>query len=317
MSVNKGVMFFLGFFLLMLSFQLVAYRNNPCDEKTFMSSLLFSYSILLGAVVLSLADRIDLERTALVYKYILNVLLFFLLIELLLRILMQGGNEGFYNYKNGFMYYDSNFTGLVILSFLFFYHFLKRRGIYRAPRLSFFFLWVFLFLTFSRASVFAGLASILVLYNFSYIRLKSIVVFGGSFVVIALLFSMYASGVSFVEYDGSFNSKFNIIYSAMNYYLEEFGVREKLFGIGLGNTQYVLGIFAHNIFVTFALELGLVGASALVLFVTYLTVKTNGLALVVVVPNFVAGFSLFSAYSPFLFVCLALIYHHERMGRVK
>lgn len=79
------------------------------------------------------------------------------------------------------------------------------------------------------------------------------------------------------------------------------------FGIGMGNTSQFIGIFAHNIFVTMILEMGIVGTVLFLLYVFYTLKLSNGYALFIWVPIFVGGISLFSAFSPFAFIICALI----------
>lgn len=64
--------------------------------------------------------------------------------------------------------------------------------------------------------------------------------------------------VNFLNIDGSFNSKFYIVNKAMELYeqLPHFSI---MFGLGLGNFDKFTEIFAHNIFVTMFMEMGIVG----------------------------------------------------------
>lgn len=66
--------------------------------------------------------------------------------------------------------------------------------------------------------------------------------------------------------DGSFNSKFYIISQAFEFYTTQ-SLMTHMFGVGLGNTEQLLGIFAHNIYVTLVLEFGFIGSF---LFITFI-----------------------------------------------
>jgi len=316
-SIQKNVIPFLLFFLVLLVFQSISFIYNPTPEsKTFLSSALFLYSILLTPVFMWGVKKTK-ERKKM-YKCIFTVLLIFLLIELIVRVYMGGGvSSDFYMYKKGFFYYDSNFTGLVILNFLFLFLYLSKRNIYKASNIKFILLWLFLFLTISRASILTAIIVAILFNNLNHIKFKSTLLLGIGFTLVFMLYGLSVAGVSFVEYDGSFNSKFSIIIKALVAYEDYFSQINKLFGIGLGNTKYILEVFAHNIAVTFVLEFGILGSAVIIYFMYYISKKTNGMALIIIIPNLIEGFSLFSAYSPFVFISLGVIYHEETNTSVK
>ena len=131
------------------------------------------------------------------------------------------------------------------------------------------------------------------------------------------LVGKYTSGDSYVDVDGSFNSKFYLISSALDNYA---GVPfvNKIFGIGLNNFSYYTdGFFAHNIFITLVYEFGILGTLMFVLFLLYSYFKIGKDVTYIFIPLLVAGFSLFSAYVPFLFVLLACMYIEIKYLKLK
>ena len=111
--------------------------------------------------------------------------------------------------------------------------------------------------------------------------------------------------------DGRFNSKFDMISQAFEFYTTQ-SLMTHMFGVGLGNTEQLLGIFAHNIYVTLVLEFGFIGSFLFITFIFYSLKKTNFNSLYIWLPVCISGISLFGAYSPFLFILNAVIYNETR-----
>lgn len=282
-------------------------------EVNILSPALLIYSILLGAISYNVGISITKSARVSVYSKILKFLVFFLIVEMLSRIIIFRGNTGdFYAFKRSFFYFDSNFTGLVILNFLFFYYYLSLKGIFYFKRSYRILLWALLILTFSRSSIIVGIVLYFLLLRAGRMRAFVIVCTGayGIYQMISMV-QYYISGGRFLEIDGSFNSKFYILDMFLDFY-SELNLYEKATGIGMGNLAFYLDIFAHNIIVTFIAELGIIGTIILMLYFLYTLIKSNYYTSFILLPTFIAGLSLFSAYSPFLFVLLTLILIEEK-----
>lgn len=310
-SKNSLLFFFLALFIFVMQYCSLQITFERVGEYNFLSPILFVYCVILGGIAYHSASKLDLNIRIKAYKNSLLLLVVFLSLELCTRLLLKPSGGDFYDYKISYMYYDSNFTGLVILNYLFFYYYLRDRKNFYFPKCYEIVLWLFLLLTFSRASILVGFVFYIILYKVG--RWRNLFVF--LFLLVSIfvfydLLTQYLQGNNFRAIDGSFNSKFYILKKSIEIF-NELTLKEHLFGIGLGNFEYYTGIFAHNILVTFLIEFGLLSAGVLVLFFLLVIKRSNGFANFIIIVNLIAGFSLFSAYSPFLLVLSALILLEE------
>lgn len=306
-------------FIFLLSFVMIFWRGYSVIstkvaefeyEFTFLSSMLFCYCFLLGLSIIHIGNSLLVMDRKVIYLKVSNYLIIFLIMDLLSRVIMSQGVYGnFYDFKWGFFYFDSNFTGLVVLSYIIFYTLLKRNNIVDIGMAKLVFLFVLLIFTFSRAAIFACVV-FFVIY-FLPKRFRFFILFLFSFISIYVFVKMvglYLNGESFVTIDGSFNSKFYVIKLALDNYIN-LEIENKILGIGLANFGYFSnGYFAHNIIVTFLYEFGILG---IVIFLGYLFFSYKYIGnevLYFFIPFFIAGFSLFSAYMPFFFVLVSCLY---------
>ncbi|HFV8474734.1 TPA: O102 family O-antigen polymerase, partial [Escherichia coli] len=135
--------------------------------------------------------------------------------------------------------------------------------------------YILLFLTMSRAAMVTLLAMLYVLNNKAKIGKRSALVF--LFVICVFIYmsiSYLFENSNYSNIDGSFNSKFYIISQAFEFYTTQ-SLMTHMFGVGLGNTEQLLGIFAHNIYVTLVLEFGFIGSFLFITFIFYSLKKTN------------------------------------------
>ncbi|HCB3268873.1 TPA: O-antigen ligase family protein, partial [Citrobacter amalonaticus] len=287
-----------------LGIRLVA--NYP-EGPNYLTPLLFVYSILISTVVIETIQPIKYIHRLAIYKKVYNVAVFFLVIELISRILNYNSNkDGFYALKYSVLYFDSNFTGLVILalcSFLLYLKYVKLYDLKQQRRI----LYVLLIATFSRAAIVAMIVTRIGLANPKKVKSRSYIMLACAAVIFSMMAVEYIyQSESFSDIDGSFNSKFYIINQALALY-DKLPFMVHLFGIGLGNTSQFLGIFAHNMYVTLILEMGWFGTTLFVLYIIYTLRISNGYAMYIWLPVFISGISLFSAYSPFIFIIVSLI----------
>lgn len=312
-ALNKLTVFsFLFFILTSFNFILGFYFQDFYYKEIsplYVSSILFGYSILLGTLFYEVGLRTNLEQRKRVYFLLNRSLIFFMILELITRLMNPDYSEiSFYKYKDSVLYYDSNFTGIVLCVFLMFFVFLKKHKIYDIGSFSFFAYILFLLLTISRASIVAFFVSYICVVLFGrYFKYFAVLIMVALSYFSFKMINIYLSGDSFVDIDGSFNSKFYIISQAIDLY-GDLPFLLKFFGIGLANFSKYAGIFAHNIVVTFIFELGIFGSLLFLGFFIYLYFKTKGAVLYILMPILVGGFSLFSAYSAFLFVLSAAVW---------
>ena len=94
----------------------------------YISTLLFGYSLILGLLSYEIGRKTSRNDRIIIYKNINYLLILFMSLELVLRVLNPDPSEaGFYRFKESFFYFDSNFTGLLLCSFLAFFYYLKKR----------------------------------------------------------------------------------------------------------------------------------------------------------------------------------------------
>ncbi|MEZ9888013.1 hypothetical protein AB4345_04730 [Vibrio breoganii] len=179
------------------------------------------------------------------------------------------GNDDvlFYAYKHSYIFQDSNFVGLSLISVFFLLLNLKQPlGRYYKPLLA----WCFLLtvLTISRASIFV-LVLVWVLKLFFDarfdIRIKlAFLIFSTSIIVLFV----YGLNSIFVADDVSLETKFLIVKLFISQ-LEDNSIYSNLFGWGLNQTYYYWGIAAHNLFITLILETGIIGFLIVILLFLY------------------------------------------------
>ena len=83
-------------------------------------------------------------------------------------------------------------------------------------------------------------------------------------------------------------------------------------GIGFGNTVHYLGIAAHNIFLTYLIESGIVGF-VLFLITNLMFIKgSNRKSLYLTIPLFISGMSLSGHVLTFYYACMVILYFLSR-----
>ncbi|WP_115102333.1 O-antigen ligase family protein [Hafnia alvei] len=320
-KLNKFSLVVILFSLLILISQIIGIISESNvniypNGVNYLTPILFFYSMIICIGISEYANRISHTVRVKIYKKMYALLSIFLLIELISRILISDLSKGFlYAFKSSLFYFDSNFTGLVIITFFSLFLYLKN-NLDLKLKYSKVVLILFSVLTFSRAVYVTLFAMLYAFRKPAHIKGRSLVVILSTILVFTYMIVRYVvDKSSFSNIDGSFNSKFYIVNRAIDFYSTQ-PLSVHLFGIGLGNTEQLLGIFAHNIFVTMIIELGFVGSLLFLFFIYYSIKVSNGYALYLWVPTFICGISLFSAYSPFLFVANAIICAEEKIKRI-
>jgi len=208
----------------------------------------------------------------------------------------------FYAFKySSIMFEDSNYVGTYGLITFFYYYFLLKKSLVKnwVPLLLLVFL---IFLTLSRSAIVSIPLSI-----FCISILKGEIRFKYKILLFTLGGFFVSAFVSVIALDQSFLSKFKI-FNLTFAYLSSAGVKDILFGVGFGNTVKLIGIGAHNLFITHFIESGIIGL-LFFLYVNLVFVKvTNRLSLYVTIPLFISGMSLTGHAISYYYSCLALIY---------
>ena len=221
-------------------------------------------------------------------------------------LILKGNNETeknlFYTFKiSSIMFQDSNFVGTYGLTTFFFYLFLLRERFVKSP-IPLYILGFLILLTLSRSAI----ITIPLTYLLIAITKKN------SSIIYMVLFSiLLLFGTVFIYQgvvnDESFLSKIRILMLSSNH-LNHLSFIDLMNGVGFGNTVHYLGIAAHNIFLTYLIESGIVGL-VLFLFINLMFIKgTNRKSLYLTIPLFVSGMSLSGHVLTFYYTCLAILY---------
>jgi hypothetical protein len=197
----------------------------------------------------------------------------------------------FYAYKyNSFMYLDSNFVGLQLALLLALQLAISAE---RLPHRGFMLIATMLLLigTLSRASIVT--ATVLWCWH-AFRRMR--------FAMLALLVLLLLALVALLPVlsaDDSFTSKFEIL-EEFTQYIGRAGLPALVAGVGAGRAEVALGVGAHNIIVTYVVELGLVSSAMFLALWTAVLLRSRktGYLFFVLLVN---GFSLTSLAVPFLY----------------
>lgn len=279
-------------------------------------SLLVNYFISISSIfiVASLFKRKSISVSCLLFVFGVNsALLFF---DGAWRIAhpdlanvdkLESLGVGFQIYKsNSLMYADSNFVGVQCVMFVsaFLYMF-KDSTLVGLKKVFFYFIFAAFaaatFLTFSR-SAYLGVALTFLMYFFCR---------SGKLFVVFMLSSPVFFGVAayfMVDYfsaDVSFGSKFKILHLALDY-LDKSTLVDFIFGVGLGNAESVIGMGAHNVFVSLFIEAGVIGLALFLIANVIFLLKLRRYFFVVCFPFLFSSASLGSTAIPYFYTLSAV-----------
>ncbi len=291
--------------LIYLIYIFLIHINKNIDNALFNVLFSISYFVVSYQILLRI-DKIFIK------KYTKRMMIFsvaLLCIESLYRIMnpvsFNNPTEEFYSYKiNSIMYQDSNFVGvfIVYLYFLALYLDNKYNDNNKIIRI---FLTILCILTFSRSAIITLLGLTLFIDKRINRILKIFIILFFSFFVGYLIYK-------YIINDASFISKLYILKNGFNLFFNNFKFGQQLFGIGLGNTKYYLGIGSHNYIITYLLETGTIGLILQLLLLFNLIKTTNKKVLYVLVPFFIMGFSCVPHFIPYIYCGCSIIYSMEK-----
>lgn len=115
------------FSLLMAITQYIGISHAPENLKVdrtsnYLSAIIFILSILYSICFYEYFKRIPLAHRYRIYRGCGYIFILYLSLELFIRIAIGNSSIGLlYGFKKSLFYFDSNFTGLVIMSFLMFF----------------------------------------------------------------------------------------------------------------------------------------------------------------------------------------------------
>jgi hypothetical protein len=301
--------------------QAIAITHSPASEKNYLTPLLFIASLLVGPVTFALARR---WPPGILNSYLsrpLNLILAFLALECVSRLIFSPRmgpavetSEQFYLYKSSLFYVDSNFVGIALVCLI--PVIISHADLHRNKRLILAYL--LLLATFSRASIVAGICQFLIYKFWRRRRWLLIGLTAAQAVIIGALFidfTTYGNGNT-QAIDPSFSTKFYILDLMTQSYANADTV-QKLFGIGAGNADNLIGIFAHNIIATFSIELGTVGSILVAAYVLAFARRCPEVFYLLIFPMVINGFSLVSTSMPYFFASLGLLgacHYLQRQG---
>lgn len=311
----------------------VVFRASVCCLSYFLASQLFLkpdistlvnclFSLFIFVVTYQIACKISMSHILFASEKLVIFSLPLLIFEAAYRLSnpikfvdfsVIGRSElEFYYYKiNSIMYVDSNFVGLFIISLFTFLVYLKEITKKKYP-FVFLILTILTILTLSRASIIT-----LILFSIIY-RIGNVIYSSKkTFIILAIIIALgllipLHSG--YMLDDDSLKTKFELIVQAYQFILNS-SAKELLFGVGFGNAINTMGIGAHNFFVIYLVESGLIGLVMILFLWILILIKTKLKAGIVMFPFLLNGLSLSTVAIPYLYVMFAIILALEkRMG---
>jgi hypothetical protein len=210
----------------------------------------------------------------------------------------------FYYFKYGsIMFYDSNYTGLAVLS-IFIYTLLSKKKIYT---LIYF---LILLSTFSRSAIICAILAYLInlMPDLNRINLNQII---KGLIFLFIIFALVIYGLEeFIINDSSFLTKLDIFENFKNKFFN-YSVIEFLFGFGYTDGGFIYSpnpkAYAHAFFPLVLGQIGFLGL--LIYFTTLLYVFINGVKLkyyLWIISFLITGFSLSDPFEPYFFIPMIL-----------
>jgi len=216
----------------------------------------------------------------------------------------QGTNFyfGIYQFKfTALIHGDSNFVAILLVLLLFFMLWWKDTFKESLTK-EIIIVSILIVLALSRAAIPA--VAVGLFYYFFFRNLdwkKALLVFlaTGVFGALALWATRYFP-------DDSFQTKFLILDESLAF-LKTVDLKTFLFGIGLANSSEIMTFGAHNLFLLFLLESGIIGLLLKCIILLAFIKVTNGKITIVLLPYIVQSMAASSAFMPYFYVVIALM----------
>lgn len=290
------------------------------DIRSFLSPFTAPLYFALTIFYLDLLDNNKSKKLITAFIYI-SVFIF--LVESIWRITHpvipgfdQAGLDAykwFYIYKgSGLMYSETNGLAIhiiVILFFTFWWSELVRKNFYILKLL----LMVVLFLSFSRAAIFSFIIGILYFYLFRKMKTTTFY-FIIALSILPLMFFLLPEALTFINNDVSTRSKFDLIDDVIKFYSNA-DLVSILFGIGNYNSKKEFGIYAHNYFLVYSIEMGLIGLLLLLIQFRHFIYSSKKTILVMLIPFIVQVMSSTTIFIPHFYMVSAIFYYFSKQSR--
>ncbi len=224
-------------------------------------------------------------KSVIIYTVIFSVLL--LTIDTFLRFtfprdsyidaIISHGNEDmmFYAYKHSYLFQDSNFVGLFLLSIYFLFK--KNKNIFSNGSVINVLIVALVFFSLSRAAIISFLLVFLMEYINSVFNNRMLKLCLSMFFMPIVLLMVFLGGAIFnIFEDESFESKIFLINKLFDTLLDR-DIGSLFFGWGFDNTRDYWGIAAHNLYGTLMLESGIIGTTILLSTFVFLYSQNKGM----------------------------------------
>lgn len=293
---------YLLLYLVVIAFtQLIVLQN--------IESLSFVFTIFSFFVFLMVYKNRNKNELLTISKFVLIFVIAIGIVDTIYRFrnpvsgLYYTGIHFFYQFKGrGLLYIDTNNTGMLMLSSICFYHYLKSKNLIK-NRVIYLFLLSLLVLTFSRAC-YIGYIFFLLVFSKKIPTIVKVLV--GTFAFIYVLLNLNSLGTD----DISFQSKLSFYDTAVTYFRTE-SITNQLIGIGMSNSIQTFGIYTHSWPFTYSIEAGWIAfAMTICLFVAI--IRQTKRALFIIAPYLLAGLSFYPVFNPYFYCFIAIIIYIEK-----
>lgn len=302
-KINNSISMAIVFLLIITGIQ----AKGESDNSLFNVIFSVVYFIVTYTVIVSIKKEVLIKYC----KYFIDFSIMLLFVEAIVRILnpssntLLSDNNSFYQYKyNSIMYQDSNFVGMFIIMLFFFALYLENRHNLNLKKRKMLLL-LLCILTLSRAAILVIIALGFLFDKKIKKNKKILLVFIVGFGILYVL-------TSYMMSDASFMTKFYIIEKTFDFLVNKASWDRVLFGVGFGQSIYYLGIAAHNFFIIYIMETGIVGTLSLLIFWLFIFRESKKYVYYVMVPFLIAGLSLAPLFTPYLYCIFAIIIVLER-----
>jgi hypothetical protein len=300
-------------FILVLASMFFAISNNVSENNLPYYITLFSFPFIYYCSTILLISQIGTTLIIQNIRKLILIYIVYLFVEIITRILLaiqtiQSGNIllTFRVFKNSIAYSDTNFLGLHILNIFCLTLFLRsytNDTLWRKYSIILFFLAMF---TLSRSVIITSITILYLIHLYYFLKRKRYILILVEFLVIILLsYNLYSY---FLNNDGSFRSKLEILDGMENIY--NYSLNNILCGFGFGKGEYaysyVKGGYGHLHIAMIVGQYGILGVLLFLIFFIYLFFLTNGKCFFLIAAFFISGFSLMFLDSS-LFWCLGII----------
>lgn len=293
-----------SFWFFLLIAYLVFLIDRGSDIKTAVNNV---SSMMMFPIVIDFFRKRDPDDLLKISYTFIKVTVYCFIIETVIRYslsILIPMADGLYRFKfHSIFFLDTNFLGLVLLVIIFYIRFLEIFFEVRKLKIFKLISIILLFLSISRAAILAWIICEFLLFRTT--RKNIVKKYLQRLILLTILGCITGAALFLVlQDDPSFRSKLYILELVENSY-EDFNINP-IFGVGLGNSQEILGIFPHNSVLLYFLEIGAVGIGIKIILLLYIFIKSKGTGIIIFIPYFIATMSATGYATHYLYVTLAI-----------